>query len=170
MIPVPTQTTANGAVCVWLATGHTDMRKGFSSLAVLVQETLSQDPHAGHLFVFGGRRGDLINVIWHGGAMSELSCVALPSFGSRNGSASAWQTLPASVAPGRLDWERLSTAWRAALDDRIRQLRKLRNTLDDCIGCGCLSIDRCRLRNPRDKLGQRGAGPHRLWIRNRSVT
>ena len=67
MIPVPQQTTANGAVRVWLATGHTDMRKGFSSLAVLVQATLKQDPHAGHLFVFRGRRGDLIKVIWHDG-------------------------------------------------------------------------------------------------------
>ena len=67
MIPVPTQTTANGVVRVWLATGHTDMRKGFMSLAVLVQETLKQDPHAGHLFVFRGRRGDLVKVIWHDG-------------------------------------------------------------------------------------------------------
>ncbi len=67
MIPVPSQTLANGAVRVWLATGHTDMRKGFSSLAVLVQEKLKQDPHAGHLFVFRGRRGDLIKVIWHDG-------------------------------------------------------------------------------------------------------
>ncbi len=66
MIPVPQQ-TATGAVRVWLATGHTDMRKGFSSLAVLVQETLRQDPHTGHLFVFRGRRGDLIKVIWHDG-------------------------------------------------------------------------------------------------------
>lgn len=66
MIPVPQQ-TATGAVRVWLATGHTDMRKGFSSLAVLVQETLRQDPHAGHLFVFRGRRGDLVKVIWHDG-------------------------------------------------------------------------------------------------------
>ena len=63
MIPIPQQ-TASGTVRVWLATGHTDMRKGFSSLAVLVQETLRQDPHAGHLFVFRGRRGDLIKVIW----------------------------------------------------------------------------------------------------------
>ena len=67
MIPVPAQTIANGPVRVWLATGHTDMRKGFSSLAVLVQEKLKQDPHAGHLFVFRGRRGDLIEVIWHDG-------------------------------------------------------------------------------------------------------
>lgn len=67
MIPVPTQTATSGAVRVWLATGRTDMRKGFASLAVLVQETLKQDPHCGHLFVFRGRRGDLIKVIWHDG-------------------------------------------------------------------------------------------------------
>jgi transposase len=61
MIPVPT------GVRVWLATGHTDMRKGFDGLALLVQETLKRDPHCGHLFVFRGRRGDLIKVLWHDG-------------------------------------------------------------------------------------------------------
>ena len=67
MIPVPTQTIAGSSVRVWLATGHTDMRKGFASLAVLVQETLKQDPHCGHLFVFRGRRGDLLKIVWHDG-------------------------------------------------------------------------------------------------------
>ena len=67
MIPVPTHTVSNGTVRVWLATGHTDMRKGFASLAVLVQETLKQDPHCGHLFVFRGRRGDLLKIVWHDG-------------------------------------------------------------------------------------------------------
>ena len=52
---------------VWLATGHTDMRKGFDGLAVLVQETLKRNPHNGHLFVFRGRRGSLIKVLWHDG-------------------------------------------------------------------------------------------------------
>jgi len=52
---------------VWLATGHTDMRKGFDGLALLVQETLKRNPHAGHLFVFRGRRGSLIKVLWHDG-------------------------------------------------------------------------------------------------------
>ena len=52
---------------VWLATGHTDMRKGYQSLALLVQETLKRDPHGGHLFVFRGRRGDLIKCLWHDG-------------------------------------------------------------------------------------------------------
>src|SRR3954465_3932836 len=61
MIPVPT------GVRVWLATGHTDMRKGFDGLALLVQEQPRRDPPSGHLFVFRGRRGDLIKVLWHDG-------------------------------------------------------------------------------------------------------
>lgn len=61
MIPVP------AGVRVWLATGHTDMRKGFPGLALLVQEKLKTDPHGGHLFVFRGRRGGLVKVIWHDG-------------------------------------------------------------------------------------------------------
>jgi transposase len=61
MIPVPS------GVQVWLATGHTDMRRGFDGLALLVQETLKRDPHNGHLFVFRGRRGRLIKVLWHDG-------------------------------------------------------------------------------------------------------
>lgn len=78
--------------------------------------------------------------------------------------AAALATLPATAAPGREDWTRLSTAWRADLDERMAQLKKLRDTLDDCIGCGCLSIDRCRLRNPFDKLATQGPGPQRLWV------
>jgi len=61
MIPIPV------GVRVWLATGHTDMRKGFDGLALIVQETLQRDPHSGHLFVFRGRRGDLIKWLWHDG-------------------------------------------------------------------------------------------------------
>ena len=52
---------------VWLATGHTDMRKGFDGLALIVQETLKRDPHGGHLFVFRCRRGDLIKCLWSDG-------------------------------------------------------------------------------------------------------
>ena len=61
MIPIPT------GVRVWLATGHTDMRKGFASLSLQVQEVLRRDPLSGHLFCFRGRRGDLLKVIWHDG-------------------------------------------------------------------------------------------------------
>ncbi|MBB6262655.1 transposase [Paenochrobactrum gallinarii] len=56
-----------GGVKVWLATGHTDMRKGFPGLSLQVQEALKHDPHSGHLFVFRGRGGGLIKVIWHDG-------------------------------------------------------------------------------------------------------
>ncbi|MGJ7524104.1 redox-sensitive transcriptional activator SoxR [Variovorax sp. GB1P17] len=76
----------------------------------------------------------------------------------------ALATLPATDAPSRADWARLSAAWRAELDERMAQLKKLRDTLDDCIGCGCLSIDRCKLRNPLDKLGAEGSGPQRLLV------
>ena len=61
MIPVPS------GVRVWLATGHTDMRKGFPGLSLQVQEVLRRDPLSGHLFCFRGRRGDLLKVIWHDG-------------------------------------------------------------------------------------------------------
>ena len=61
MIPVP------GGVRVWIAAGHTDMRRGMQGLASQVQEGLKRDPHAGDLYVFRGRRGDLVKVIWHDG-------------------------------------------------------------------------------------------------------
>ena len=52
---------------VWLVTGHTDMRKGYARLSLIVQETLRRAPSGGHLFVFRGRRGDLIKILWHDG-------------------------------------------------------------------------------------------------------
>lgn len=61
MIPVPS------GMRVWLATGHTDMRKGWNGLALQVQEVLKHDPHSGHLFLFRGRRADMVKVIWHDG-------------------------------------------------------------------------------------------------------
>jgi MerR family redox-sensitive transcriptional activator SoxR len=79
--------------------------------------------------------------------------------------AAALDTLPASRTPNREDWARLSGTWRVELDERIAQLKKLRDTLDDCIGCGCLSIDRCRLRNPLDRLAEQGPGAQRLLVK-----
>jgi MerR family redox-sensitive transcriptional activator SoxR len=70
--------------------------------------------------------------------------------------------LPEHRTPNRQDWARLSAAWRDELDDRITRLQQLRDRLTGCIGCGCLSIDRCRLANPGDVLGQEGAGARRL--------
>ncbi|MEV0133464.1 redox-sensitive transcriptional activator SoxR [Dactylosporangium sp. NPDC050688] len=76
--------------------------------------------------------------------------------------AEALSSLPDERTPTREDWARLSAAWRAELDERIDLLQRLRDNLSDCIGCGCLSIDRCALRNPDDQLGDAGPGPHRL--------
>jgi MerR family transcriptional regulator, redox-sensitive transcriptional activator SoxR len=78
--------------------------------------------------------------------------------------AAAFDTLPHDKAPTRADWSRLSRQWHADLSQRIAQLEKLRDTLDDCIGCGCLSLQRCALRNPGDALGRSGPGAQRLQM------
>ena len=74
----------------------------------------------------------------------------------------AFDTLPDARAPGAADWQRLSADWRAALDERIRCLTQLRDQLDHCIGCGCLSLNECPLRNPDDELGEQGCGAQLL--------
>ncbi|WP_432081548.1 redox-sensitive transcriptional activator SoxR [Streptomyces sp. WAC 04229] len=72
--------------------------------------------------------------------------------------------LPEGHTPTQNDWEELSRSWRDDLDARIEQLTRLRDRLDDCIGCGCLSLDRCMVANPKDQLGQVGPGPRRLLV------
>lgn len=74
----------------------------------------------------------------------------------------ALDALPGGRTPTRADWERLSEQWRAELDERIHRLEQLRDDFTGCIGCGCLSIDRCGLVNPFDTLGEQGPGPRRL--------
>ena len=74
----------------------------------------------------------------------------------------ALDNLKGKRAPTRDDWARLSAAWRGELDDRILRLQELRDRLTGCIGCGCLSIDRCPFANPGDVLGAEGPGPRRL--------
>jgi MerR family transcriptional regulator, redox-sensitive transcriptional activator SoxR len=70
--------------------------------------------------------------------------------------------LPDERTPTPDDWARLSAAWRGELDERIERLRRLRDDLTECIGCGCLSLGHCRLANPDDRLGEQGPGPRRL--------
>jgi MerR family transcriptional regulator, redox-sensitive transcriptional activator SoxR len=74
----------------------------------------------------------------------------------------ALDQLPDRRTPTRRDWERLSAAWRRDLDDRITQLQHLRDRLTGCIGCGCLSLELCKLVNPGDVLGRQGPGPRNL--------
>ena len=75
-------------------------------------------------------------------------------------------TLPPHRVPARRDWARLSSRWSAQIDDRIAELERLKLGLTECIGCGCLSLDRCRLANPGDLAGRLGPGP-RYWIGDR---
>ena len=74
---------------------------------------------------------------------------------------SALDSLPEGRTPRRQDWARLSAQWKADLDGRIADLQHLRDDLDDCIGCGCLSLDVCALQNPGDRLSRSGTGPRR---------
>ena len=67
-------------------------------------------------------------------------------------------TLPDGRTPTRADWSRLSAGWRGRIDDQIDRLERLRDRLDSCIGCGCLSLDRCSLSNPDDQVRARGPG------------
>jgi MerR family transcriptional regulator, redox-sensitive transcriptional activator SoxR len=71
--------------------------------------------------------------------------------------------LPRDRIPTRADWARLSHQWTNRIDQRIVELGRLRDGLTQCIGCGCLSIDRCKFANPADQAGRRGAGP-RYWL------
>ncbi len=70
--------------------------------------------------------------------------------------------LPADRNAGKADWTRIAEGWRQDLDRRIAQLTRLRDNLDGCIGCGCLSIETCPLRNPGDKAGEEGPGARYL--------
>jgi MerR family transcriptional regulator, redox-sensitive transcriptional activator SoxR len=74
--------------------------------------------------------------------------------------------LPPDRAPNRRDWERLSSGWTSRIDDRIAELQRLRAGLTECIGCGCLSLDRCQLSNPQDRAAKLGPGP-RYWVGDR---
>ncbi len=71
--------------------------------------------------------------------------------------------LPPGRAPARDDWARLSSGWSARIDARIAELERLKAGLTECIGCGCLSLERCKLANPRDAAASGGGGP-RYWL------
>jgi MerR family redox-sensitive transcriptional activator SoxR len=76
--------------------------------------------------------------------------------------------LPPGRAPNRRDWSRLSSGWSARIDQRIAELERLKVGLTECIGCGCLSLERCRLANPDDRAARLGPGP-RYWVGDRPL-
>jgi MerR family redox-sensitive transcriptional activator SoxR len=76
--------------------------------------------------------------------------------------------LPPDRAPNRRDWSRLSSSWSSRIDERIAELERLKVGLTECIGCGCLSLERCRFANPDDRAARLGPGP-RYWVGDRPV-
>ncbi len=72
------------------------------------------------------------------------------------------QRLPDGRTPSREDWSRISAGIKARVEARISELERIRERLDGCIGCGCLSLETCKLYNPQDRLGAQGPGPRRL--------
>jgi MerR family redox-sensitive transcriptional activator SoxR len=70
--------------------------------------------------------------------------------------------LPHDHVPNAYDWRRFTDAWKDMLEERIISLMQLRDQIANCIGCGCLSLEECPLRNPGDELGRQGSGPRRL--------
>jgi transposase len=110
MIPIPS------GVRVWIASGHTDMRRGMQGLALTVQESLHRDPHAGDLYMFRGRRGDLVKILWHDGIGLSLYAKRLdrgrviwPSTSAGAVSISAAQM--AYMLEG-IDWRNPQLTWR----------------------------------------------------------
>jgi len=75
--------------------------------------------------------------------------------------------LPAQRTPNGRDWARLSRAWTSRIEERIAELQRLKAGLTECIGCGCLSLERCQFANPADRAGRSGPGP-RYWIGDRT--
>ncbi|MFC8850067.1 MULTISPECIES: redox-sensitive transcriptional activator SoxR [unclassified Micromonospora] len=80
-----------------------------------------------------------------------------------SGVAEVLALLPGGRTPTRQDWARMTSCWQSDLDDRLRKLQQLRDDFADCVGCGCMSLDRCPMINPMDRLGSAGPGPRRLF-------
>jgi transposase len=103
-------------VRVWLAAGHTDMRKGMNGLVLLVQEALKRDPHAGDLYVFRGRRGDLIKIVWHDGIGLSLYAKRLDRgrfiWPSVAGGAVALTAAQLAYMLEGIDWRNPQHTWR----------------------------------------------------------
>jgi MerR family redox-sensitive transcriptional activator SoxR len=76
------------------------------------------------------------------------------------------QKLPGGRPPTRADWNRISKTWQSTIDARIEELQRLRGSLTECIGCGCLSLDKCHLTNAADRIARNGPGA-RFWIGDR---
>ena len=139
----------------FLTIGETAQRTGVAASALRFYETRK---------LVRSHRGPGNQRRYHRSMLRRISIIKVAqSLGlSLEEISSSLETLPDKRTPTRRDWEKLSLKWRDQLDARITSLEKLREQLSSCIGCGCLSLKRCALYNPGDRVAARGAGPRYL--------
>ena len=139
----------------FLSIGETAQRSGIAASALRFYETRS---------LIGSYRGPGNQRRYHRSMLRRISIIKVAqSLGlSLDEISMALKTLPNKRTPTQRDWERLSLKWRDQLDNRITNLQKLREQLSSCIGCGCLSLERCALYNPEDRVAVKGTGPRYL--------
>jgi MerR family redox-sensitive transcriptional activator SoxR len=135
----------------WLSVGQVADRSGFAASAIRYYEgegLISAERNSG-----GQRR-------FHRSVLRRLAFIsAARHLGvSLEEARGALEQLPQNRTPNAADWKRISLLWREKLNGEIRALEALRDGLDSCIGCGCLSLDRCKISNPHDAAASRGPG------------
>ena len=140
---------------IFLSIGETAQRSGVATSALRFYETRN---------LIASHRGPGNQRRYHRSMLRRISIIKVAqSLGlSLEEISKALETLPNKRTPTRRDWEKLSLKWRDQLDARIANLQKLREKLSGCIGCGCLSLKRCVLYNPGDRVAAKGAGPRYL--------
>ena len=139
----------------YLSIGQTAKRSGVATSALRFYETRG---------LISAQRGKGNQRIYHRSMLRRISLIRVAqTLGlSLQEIGEALSTLPVHSAPTQKDWEVLSKQWQVTLDDRIRNLQQLQDQLSSCIGCGCLSLKRCALYNPRDEAAASGDGPRYL--------
>lgn len=147
----------------WLSVGQVAARSGFAASAVRYYEAeglISAERNS------GGQRRFQRSVLRRLAFISAARHIGVSLDEVRE----ALAQLPRSRTPNAADWKHISMLWRDRLDGEIRALEALRDGLDSCIGCGCLSLDRCKIANPHDAAAARGPGavylPKQLRVRS----
>ena len=148
--PVPPRRPGDG-----LTIGEVARRSGIAPSAIRYYETLGLVVSTR---TAGGRRRYRRAVLRRLAVIRAAQRVGL----SLDDVADAFAGIAVDSAPTKAQWTRMSARWRPLLDARIRAIEAVRDDLDGCIGCGCLSLTQCALYNPQDELGQDGPGPRRL--------
>lgn len=140
----------------WLSIGTMSERTGVATSALRFYESIGlvQADRSG-----GGQRRYSRDLIRRVSFIRAAQQVGLSLDDIRQ----ALDSLPDGRTPTKRDWARLASSWRPRIDIQIAMLERLRDRLDGCIGCGCLSLQACRLYNPDDEAASRGPGPRFVY-------